>query len=119
MSMNIVKIPTNRAEEIAREIYRLEAVLKQLKDELKGIVKESGPVEVDGRVWSFYPAVEWKFSPDSLQSFAEALALDGIEPWTVLDVSSTALKKIGVGEDILSRYAEKKETLRFYAKAQR
>lgn len=116
---NVVDMKKARAEQLSREIYRLEAALKQLKDELKAIVEESGPVTVDGRTWAFYPAVDWKFSPDSLQSFAEALALDGIDPWTVLDVSSTALKKIGVGEDILSRYAEKKETLRFYAKAQR
>ncbi|PTQ51038.1 MAG: hypothetical protein HSCHL_1628 [Hydrogenibacillus schlegelii] len=115
---NAVELQT-RAEQLAREIFRLEAALKQLKDELKAIVEQSGPVTVDGRTWAFYPAVDWQFTPQGLREFAEALALDGIDPWAVLDVSSTALKKIGVGEDVLSRYAEKKETLRFYAKAQR
>lgn len=116
---NVTEIKTARAAQIAREIYRLEAVVKQMKDELKAIVEEAGPVLVDGRKWDFYPAVDWKFSAEGLRSFAEVLALDGIDPWSVLDVSSSALKKAGIGEDVLSRYAEKKVTMRFLAKTQK
>ncbi|MBT9281993.1 MAG: hypothetical protein KM312_04965 [Hydrogenibacillus schlegelii] len=116
---NVVELQKARAEQLAREIFRLEAALKQLKDELKAIVEEHGPITVDGRVWNFYPSVEWKFTPQGLREFAEALALDGVDPWSVLDVSSTALKKLGIGEDVLSGFAEKKVTLRFYAKAER
>ena len=109
----------SRAEEIAREIYRLEAILKQLKDELKEIVQTSGPINVDGKIWDFYPAVSWKFSPEQLKSFVEALSLDGHDPWKVLDVSTTEIKKLGIDEDVLSRYAEKKISLRFFAKAEK
>lgn len=106
-----------RAIELAREIHRLEAILKAMKDELKELVKTHGPVTVDGKTWDFYPAVEWRFSPEGLRAFAEELALDGIDPWTVLDVSSTALKKLSLDESFLGRFAERKETFRFYAKS--
>lgn len=112
--MNTVQVPDHaEAIEIAEEIERLEAVLKAKKEQLKAFVNQFGPLEVGGKVWDYYPSISWEFTPEKIKEMAREIAIEGDNPWKYLDISASSLKKLGWGEDALSRYGKKKEILRF------
>ncbi len=112
--MAVQKIKNHEeAANMASEIERLEAVLKTMKAELKVFVEEFGPVDTGNEVWDFYPSVSWKFDEVGLRRMAEGMALEGINPWQMLSISSGDRKKLGWSDDVLAQFGEKKETKRF------
>ncbi|GAB7386638.1 hypothetical protein BSNK01_04740 [Bacillaceae bacterium] len=104
------------AVKIANEIQRLEAILQEMKEQLKAYVRQNGALETESEKWDFYPSVQWEFTPESLREFCEGLIIEGKNPWEYLGFSASALKKLGYGEEVLLKYAERKETRRFLAK---
>ncbi|MCF6094539.1 hypothetical protein L1765_11250 [Microaerobacter geothermalis] len=108
------KIETaEEAIQLANEAERLEAVLKSIKDKLKSYVDNHGPIMTADKVWDYTVSTSWRFESSSLKEMAQDMVLDGINPWEILTVTSANLKKIGWGEEILSKYGQKKETRRF------
>lgn len=106
-----------KAVEMANEIERLEAVLKLMKAELKKFVDDYGAIETDSKVWDYYPSVSWNFDEKGLKEMAQNIALEGLNPWELLTLSSTSLKKLGWNDDVLSQFGRKKETKRFSSRA--
>lgn len=99
------------AVNLANEISRLEAIVKSMKDELKKHVEAYGPVDTGTETWNFYESVSWKF--DDLRKVAEGIVLEGKNPWEMLSLSATNLKKLGWDEAVLSQFGKKRVTQRF------
>ncbi|WP_028987573.1 hypothetical protein [Thermicanus aegyptius] len=118
--MAVVPVPGHaEAIKIAEEIERLEAVLKAKKEQLKLFVKQVSPIEAGDKVWDFYPSVSWEFTPEKLKEMAKDIAIEGENPWEYLTIPASSLKKLGWGEDVLSHYGKKKETLRFESRSRK
>ncbi|QKY69349.1 hypothetical protein [Lentibacillus sp. CBA3610] len=101
------------AVQLANEINRLEAALKQMKDDLKTYVKTHGRVDTGDEVWDFYQSVSWKFDRNHLKELAGEMAMEGIDPWEMLTISKATLNKLGWEEQRLSQLGTKKVTQRF------
>ncbi|MFC2946777.1 hypothetical protein [Virgibacillus sediminis] len=74
------------AVQLANEINRLEAALKQMKSVLKSYVKEQGGIDTGEEVWDFYESVSWKFDRQHLKELAGEMAMEGIDPWEMLNI---------------------------------
>jgi hypothetical protein len=101
---------------MANEILRLEAAVKEMKNQLKGYVEEYGPVETNDQVWDFNESISWSFNGDKLKEIMTMIALDGFNPWEMISLSKRSLDKLGWQDDVLNRYGEKKIIKRFASK---
>lgn len=107
------------AIKLANEINRLDSALKQLKDELKKYVKEHGSVDTGQEVWDFYESVSWKFDKEGLKEVARNIALEGMDPWELLNINKTNLNKLGWDDDFIGSLGTKKVTKRFTSRKNR
>ncbi len=96
------------AKTVAAEVFRLEATLKEMKEQLKEWVQNNGSVQVGDRKYQFCPSESWQFSPEGLEEFCFDLQKSGINPWEMLSIGSNQLKKIGWTEEVLANYAKRK-----------
>jgi hypothetical protein len=94
---------------LAQQIDRTKQALKLLEDKLKAYVELNGPVNANGKVWDYFHSSTWNFAPDRLKALCGMLAIDGFNPFELLNLSATALKKTGYSDDLLSQYGEKKQ----------
>jgi len=101
------------AETLGKEIIRLESALEALKALLKEWVIANGPVQVDSEEFKLCPSISWYFTPDKLRELCQALGEDGINPWDVLSIGSSKLKKLNWSEERLAEYGKRKETTSF------
>ena len=105
------------AVEIANEIERYEATVKQMKDSLKAFVEEVGlPVDTGEKVWDFSSSESWSFSSENLKALASEILLMGFNPWEYLDIGSKAISKLNLTQDVLGQYGKAKTTKRFASK---
>ncbi|MDM5277153.1 hypothetical protein QUF95_07155 [Paenibacillus silvae] len=107
------KLTIEEATQIALEIERTEAALKQMKERLKTYVDEHGALQAADKVWEYSNTRSWSFKPDGLRELAVAITAEGKNAWDYLSLSSTALKKLGWEDVSLSGYGTLKETKRF------
>ena len=102
---------------MASEIERYEGSLKQMKDALKAFVAETGlPVDTGEKVWDFSSSESWSFSAENLKALASEILLLGFNPWEHLDLSSRAIGKLNLTQDVLAQYGKSKTTTRFTSK---
>ena len=101
---------------MANEILRLEATVKEMKNQLKDYVEEYGPVETNDQIWDFNESVSWNFAGDKLKEIMTMIALDGYNPWDMISLSKRSLDKLGWNDDVLKQYGEKKVIKRFAPK---
>ncbi|MGB9886469.1 MAG: RecB family exonuclease [Moorellales bacterium] len=91
-------------------VLRLERVLEDLKERLKEDVRASGPVEVGGVYFDFYPRSVWRF--EDVQGLVGALASAGEDPWKVLKVDGWELRRLFRRkpelEPVVRRFGEEK-----------
>lgn len=116
---NVLEYGNLKREEavnLANEINRLEAITKKMKDDLKSFVEQNGPVETQTEVWGYTEAVSYSFNGVQLKTVAENLVLDGHNPWELLSISASNLKKTGWNESYLETLGQKKITRRFGSK---
>ncbi|MGE7921210.1 hypothetical protein ACQKM9_20060 [Viridibacillus sp. NPDC093762] len=107
--------PKNFAQAIklAKEIERLEATVKCMKDNFKTFVKEYGAVETDFERWDFYPSVSWAFDKENTKEIARTLILEGTDPWELIKFAPKDLISQGWNEESLAQFGSKKVTNRF------
>ena len=99
---------------VAQELFKLEAAISSLKENLKAWVKTHGPVRVDDKEYKFAPSKYWKWPAQSLHRAVEEMEKEGIDPFTVLSLTSTGLKKLKWDEEkIESLGANLRETQNF------
>lgn len=111
------KIETmNEAIKLANEVERIEAVLKVMKDQMKAYVQKNGPIETDSVIWDFNESVSYSFNPDQLKNIAENIVLEGKNPWALLSISSSNLKKLGWSDTFINQLGQKKITKRFISR---
>jgi len=117
-STSVIEKPMTQAEAVAmaNEIVRLEAVAKELKNQLKIYVEMYGSVETNDQIWGFNESVSWSFPGDKLKEIMTMIALDGYNPWEMISLSKRSLDKLGWNDDILKQYGEKKVIKRFASK---
>lgn len=122
MSNNVLtkfgtKIETiNEAINLANEVERIEAVLKVMKDQMKAYVQKNGPIETDSVIWDFNESVSYSFNPDQMKNIAENIVLEGENPWALLSISSSNLKKLGWSDSFINQLGQKKITKRFISR---
>lgn len=111
----VTVIPTKEeATKIALEVERTEAALAQMKAELKAYVEVKDPLEAGDKRWDFYPSYSWSFTPEKLKELALNITIEGQNPWAYLNLSSTAIKKLGWKEDVLTQYGSKEVASRSF-----
>ncbi|NRG44255.1 hypothetical protein HRF87_05695 [Bacillus sp. CRN 9] len=101
---------------MANEIERLEATIKQMKEQLKSFVDKNGGFSTNDKVWDYTESVSWKFKDSSLKELATMIALEGHNAWEMLNLPATALKKLDWDEAFLSKYGQKNTQKRFTSK---
>lgn len=104
------------AQALAEKIAFIEAGVKKMKEHLKMYVELNGPVEIGEVVWDKHPSQSWKWTVEAKRSFAEMIAIEGMNPWDYLSFSAGDLKKLGWNEEVLSQYAERKISHTFKSK---
>lgn len=105
------------AIDMANEIERYEAAVKQMKEVLKTFVEKVGlPVDTGEKVWDFSSSESWSFSPLNLKALASEILLMGFNPWEYLDLGSRAISKLNLTQDVLGQYGKAKTTRRFASK---
>lgn len=101
---------------IANEITRLEAAVKEMKNQVKAYVDEHDSFEAGGNVWGYSDSVSWKLDSNKMKDLMAMIQLEGHNPWEMLSLPKTALDKLGWSEDILKQYGQKKISKRFTSK---
>lgn len=109
----IEKLSEEKAVELAMEIERTEAALKQMKVNLKAYVDDNGPLQAGDKVWGYSISTSWQFEADSLKELAVAITVEGKNAWEFLSLPATSIKKLGWAESALSQYGRMKESKRF------
>lgn len=104
-----------QAVDLANEIARLEAVVKDMKNQLKGFVEANGPIETGDQIWRFNESISWKFKGETIKELMSMMALEGVNPWEMIQLPKRSLDKLGWGDDFLVKYGEKKVIKRFVA----
>ena len=105
------------AIDLANEIERYEAAVKQMKEALKAFVEKVGlPVDTGEKIWDFSSSESWSFSPENLKALASEILLMGFNPWEYLDLGSRAISKLNLTQDVLGQYGKAKTTKRFASK---
>lgn len=111
--MIVATISQEEAVKKALEVERLEAVLKQMKAELKAYVDANGALVAGDKMWDYTISTAWEFTGEKLKEMSLEIAVEGRDPWGLLSLSAAAIKKLGWNETTLSRFGTKKETKRF------
>lgn len=88
----------DQALEVAREIFRLDQKSEILKARLRGYVKMQGPVTVGRRRFDLVPSKYWSFGGNALEKAFKKMKATGIDPFGVMSLTATGLKKVGWGE---------------------
>lgn len=93
---NIEKVEVNiqksqKAEKLAEDILHLEALLKAKKDELKGMVREIGPVIAGDMEFRMVPSFGWKGDTGKL---FKTLIKQGINPLQFFSFGATEAKRL-------------------------
>ncbi|KLU62324.1 hypothetical protein CEB3_c13680 [Peptococcaceae bacterium CEB3] len=101
------------AIQIANEIERYEAAVKQMKDMLKAFVEQNGPVDTGEKIWDFSESESWAFTPEKLKELCTEILLEGNNPWEFLDLGSRAIQKLNLTKQTLSQYGTAKTSKRF------
>jgi hypothetical protein len=94
---------------IAQSIERGEQAIKLMKDKLKAYVELNGPVKANGKVWDYFQSSSWEFEAQQLKVLAGMMAVDGLNPYEYLSLSSSALKKLRYSDETLSHYGKIKQ----------
>lgn len=102
--------------QLALEAERTEAALKQMKDRLKKHVDEHGPLYAGDKVWDYSNSTSWKFEPAKLKEMAQAIVIEGKNPWDFLTLPAASITKLGWTSDALGHFGEMKSTKRFDSK---
>ncbi|PIC57016.1 hypothetical protein CSV80_11145 [Sporosarcina sp. P12(2017)] len=101
------------AIKLGKEIERVEAAAKAMKAELKAFVDVNGPVDTGDVIWDYNISASWSFNEEGLKELAQNMVLEGVNPWKVLNITASNLKKLGWDDAIVAKMGEKKETRRF------
>lgn len=112
----IEKLTEEKAIELALEIERTEAALKEMKTILKAYVDSNGPLQAGDKIWDHYSAVSWSFSAVQLKELAVAITAEGKNAWEFLKLPADSIKKLGWEESSLEQYGSPKITMRFGSK---
>ena len=105
-----------KAVELANEIFRLESTVKNMKEQLREYVKENGELVAGDKVWKFRENVSWNFNDsEKIKDFLKSLVIDGItyDPYSLISFPKTKLNKLGIDDDYISAFAEKRVTKSF------
>ena len=103
----------SKARDMGLEILRLEALVNRFKDALKIYVKANGDVVCDNKKFTFVPSTTWSFVPDKLKLLAMAILEEGVNPWELLTLGGTNVKKLNWDEDKLKMFGLQKISQRF------
>lgn len=88
------------AEEMLRQLMRLEKAASDYKIILKEWVKENGPVQADDRVYKECVSICYTLPDAEAKKQLFTLALDkGHNPWDELSIPKTFYDKVGITED--------------------
>jgi effector-binding domain-containing protein len=110
------ELTEEQAIKISREILHLEATLKEMKEQLKKYVQENGELIADDTIWKFQNAESWDFADSNrTKEFLKSLVIDGFtaDPYSVVTINKSKIKKLGVDDTYLEKFAIKKVSKRF------
>lgn len=91
------------ALEVAKELERIEATRKTMRDALRKFVEENGEVDTGETVWSIKESTSWRHDEKSLRKIAEAIAMDGKNPWEFMNITPANLRNLGFTEESLEK----------------
>ena len=98
---------------LGKEIECVESALKANKAELKAFVEVNGPVDTCDVIRDYTISASWQFDEKGMKELAQKMALEGVNPWKMFNITVSNLKKMGWEDAVIARMGEKKETRRF------
>src|SRR3954464_8673563 len=102
-----------QAIKLGKEIERVESALKAMKAELKAFVRVNGPVDTGDVIWDYTISASWQFDEKGMKELAQNMVLEGVNPWKMLNITASNLKKMDWDDAVIAKIGEKKETRRF------
>lgn len=99
----VSEITEDEAVAMAKELERLETVVRQLKTKLSEYVAEKGAIEVEDGIWDFGTNVRIKYTPKALESLALYIQHIGENPFNVFSLTRTNLKKLDIPTNSLAQ----------------
>ena len=102
-----------QATKLGNEIERVESALKAMKAELKAFVDVNGPVDTGDVIWDYSVSASWHFDEKGMKELAQNMVLEGVNPWKMLNITASNLKKMGWDDAVIAKMGEKKETRLF------
>lgn len=110
---NVTEFSKEDAVNLALQIERCDAAIKQMKDKLKAYVNLNGSVETDSKTWGFVPAYKWEFTEESYTELAATLSIDDINPYKYFKLGATEIEKMlkaGIDEEFLMQFGSRVPT---------
>lgn len=109
------EVTEEEAQQIAGQVFVLEAAAKALKERLKAFVQQTGkPVVCGDKAWNLYPAVSWELSPEAKRGLFRVLNSLGEDPWEYISFSKSdidkMLSKTDLDEEVLTGLGARKKT---------
>ena|SRR5699024_4883533 len=109
-----------QALEVARELERLEATRKAMRNGLRVFVEKNGEIDTGETIWAITESVSWKHTAESLKKIAEGIFIEGVNPWEHLNITPAKLKSLGVTEEYMRECgSESRTTKRFSSRVSR
>ncbi|MFS0815540.1 hypothetical protein ABC382_01030 [Lysinibacillus sp. 1P01SD] len=101
------------AEILAQQIERMEVIVKQAKANLRAFMEANEGIEISGGThsWTLGDNVSWEFTGQNLEQLAKIMAIEGINPYEMMTINSTA-KKVDWIAGLLPQFANAKITKR-------
>ena len=103
----------DQAIELGKEIEHVESALKAMKVELKAFVDVNGLVDTGDVIWDYSISASWQFDEKGMKELAQNMVLESVNPWKMLNITASNLKKMGWDDAVIAKMGEKKETRRF------
>lgn len=98
----------DQAIKLGKEIERVESALKAMKADLKSFVDVNGPVDTGDVIWDYTVSASWQFDEKGIKEVAQNMVLEGVNPWKMLNITASNLKKMGWDDAVIAKMGEKR-----------
>jgi len=98
----------DQAIKLGKEIERVESALKAMKADLKSFVDVNGPVDTGDVIWDYTLSASWHFDEKGMKELAQNMVLEGVNPWKMLNITASNLKKMGWDDAVIAKNGRQK-----------
>ena len=68
----------------------------------------NGPVDTGDVIWDYTLSASWHFDEKGMKELAQNMVLEGVNPWKMLNITASNLKKIGWDDAVIAKNGRQK-----------